>query len=361
MDLEKTANTVVGLIPQLFFDVIARIVPGPIILGSFLLTYHEQLYTLGKIYKFLKDDFPKSTFILFCILISSFYIISIIFYGFWDKLLSPLIFKIRSRIFTRFSLRDKLSDKLKEKELSEEIIKKIIEKLKPLENKKYFRKKGFFSLANALKKILKEENLYNQYGLLILEHVKIVEKLTYYEGGDLGMPFSQRYDEVKLKTPIAGGRMTKLRAEIHMAGTLIVAFLACASLRFYNNNYGFDWIVIGFVFCMIGSFCSVLHYGKRIYRSVESYSELLNGVQAQAVESLIEFLQDNDKNKEIRQNVIEILGEIRNVQAVKRLTKFLKDEDQDIQLSAIEALKRIISPVEEKAQQKHQNDGTKNG
>jgi hypothetical protein len=36
--------------------------------------------------------------------------------------------------------------------------------------------------------------------------------------------FSSRYNYIKIKAPIAGSRITKLKAEVHMSGALASAF-----------------------------------------------------------------------------------------------------------------------------------------
>jgi HEAT repeat protein len=56
----------------------------------------------------------------------------------------------------------------------------------------------------------------------------------------------------------------------------------------------------------------------------------------------------NDRDKNIREYVIKILGEIRDRRAVKALTKALNSRDKDVRASAARALgkideKRVIS------------------
>lgn len=48
--------------------------------------------------------------------------------------------------------------------------------------------------------------------------------------------FSKKYDWIKIRDPDSGSRITKLKAEIHLSGTLVVVFVVCATISFSRND-----------------------------------------------------------------------------------------------------------------------------
>ena len=94
--------------------------------------------------------------------------------------------------------------------------------------------------------------------------------------------FTLRHDFIKLMAPIAGNRITKLKAEIHMSGALIATFLLCfiiSSVGFIGSTLSNAELVcrcLFFMFGAIGFFFSNQHFSKRMYCAVYSYSTLLN-------------------------------------------------------------------------------------
>lgn len=199
MDIEKTANTMSGLIPQLFFDLIARILPGPIIIASILIASYSGLDNLHKAIMGGMDFISHSQFFYTMLSIFVCYIVSIICYGLW------------------------------------------------------------YLFINTNRFIFKESSM-----------------SKFVEVTDIGRIFSLRHDFIKLHAPIAGSRITKLKAEIHMSGSLIIGFVICSIISLINqshNPYNYHFLI--FTICMLGSSGSYLHYCQRLKRAVESYSELL--------------------------------------------------------------------------------------
>jgi hypothetical protein len=208
-NIEKTANSLSSIVPQIFFDLIARIIPGPIILGSFLIVLNDHSTEIDKMINSIKPYIPTTAFYRFCLLMLVFYIISIIFFGIWNfciLILNTIIIKA---------------------------INKIIRAV--------FRKKSM-----QLPKL-------------------------FIEGGDYGADYSHRHDIIKLQAPVAGNRITKLKAEIHMASSLFINFFICLVLSMSKSRYYF----FSFLFLMIGALFSNYHYHDRLKKSVYSYSALL--------------------------------------------------------------------------------------
>lgn len=198
--VEKVASTLAGVVPQLFFDVIARIIPGSFIaiLFIFLTPISLTFTNIALNYAQLKDS-ALFGFFIFCCLLSSFYVIAIIFYGIWELFIMTMC-----TIFP------------------DNLLKKLNESL------------GIpFEIDGRLKK-----------------------------------QFSLRYDYIKLKAPIAGSRITKLKAEAHMTGTLASAFIV---LLVAAKGYAFVWLTLGF----LGSFIFHAYFLRVLKRSVDSYSVLL--------------------------------------------------------------------------------------
>ena len=64
--VEKAYSTFAAIVPQLFFDLIARIIPGFAIIWSFYLALlNNSMINVTKIYEKARDLTPDSTFVFF--------------------------------------------------------------------------------------------------------------------------------------------------------------------------------------------------------------------------------------------------------------------------------------------------------
>lgn len=200
-EVEKAANTIAGIIPQLFFDLIARIIPGPVIVGSLLLVFPGTGNVVSKHWEKIFNFVSQNTLISFSVSLLFFYSASVIFYGLW------------------------------------------------------------FFIANVFLKIARKIP------------GSIFKTIGFSEINDAGIVFSLAHDYIKLEAPVAGGRITKLKAEIHMSGALTVAFSLCAMVEiFFVEGNQITYLFVAFLLAAVGAFFSNYHYCHRLARSVDSYA-----------------------------------------------------------------------------------------
>ncbi|MBN1121195.1 MAG: hypothetical protein JXJ17_08955 [Anaerolineae bacterium] len=79
--MEKTASSLVELIPQVTYDIIGRVIPGTVIILTWAITWLGPSKAFGLLGEYLADpDFPITlwTFLLFAVIA---YILSIVLYG----------------------------------------------------------------------------------------------------------------------------------------------------------------------------------------------------------------------------------------------------------------------------------------
>lgn len=81
---EKLSVALSNLIPQLFFDVIARLIPGFVIIWSFYYALLNAQIINAEFIKKFAPILPDNQLFLFLISSLIFYVISIIFYGLWS-------------------------------------------------------------------------------------------------------------------------------------------------------------------------------------------------------------------------------------------------------------------------------------
>jgi hypothetical protein len=224
---EKAGSALASLIPQLFFDIIARIIPGCVIsvlFGILALSHWQKLPEWCKDGKVVNEHFLNEHFLLFLLVfIAIIYIVSVMFYGIWAFLMHS--------VYNFVVMIDR-------------IIVKITTNWEP---NNFFKK-----LVCSIRRFFD--------GLF----VEVVEACP---------EFSFRHDYIKLNAPIAGSRMTKLKAEIHMSGSLAAVFVIGLALSLYFSKN--SWIAILLFFAALGCFFSNRHFTRRLHRSVNSYSALL--------------------------------------------------------------------------------------
>jgi hypothetical protein len=84
---ERLGEALSNLVPQLFFDVIARLIPGFVIVWSFYPVLLAGGIIDDTIVTRLKGLLPDNDFFLFLISVIVFYVTSIVFYGLWSSLI----------------------------------------------------------------------------------------------------------------------------------------------------------------------------------------------------------------------------------------------------------------------------------
>ncbi|MFM8333880.1 MAG: hypothetical protein ACKN9T_19610 [Candidatus Methylumidiphilus sp.] len=95
--IEKTGSAIASIIPQMFFDLIARILPGFAIIWSFYLAFlGNNSIGIDCILEKASDLLPKDNmFFVFSITIVTFYTASVLFYGLWSAICSFLAKKFK--------------------------------------------------------------------------------------------------------------------------------------------------------------------------------------------------------------------------------------------------------------------------
>ncbi len=204
---EKRGAALSSLVPQLFFDIIARVIPGSVIVVWLALVAPEPCQALLKTGKAVLESYRPSGFLMVWLGLVGVYVVGIVFYGAWFIILHCV--------------------------------------------------HGIWKKCKGGKP---RTDLF----------VEVVEA---------GEEFSFRHDFVKLKAPVAGSRMTKLKAEIHMSGALAVAFLVCAVIHAtdcLSSTTWKDYVPCGIALAAaVGCFASNVHFSRRLDRAVRSYSVLL--------------------------------------------------------------------------------------
>ncbi|MGK7899003.1 MAG: tetratricopeptide repeat protein [Xenococcus sp. (in: cyanobacteria)] len=218
---EQVGTTLSSLVPQLFFDLIARIIPGLVIIWSlYLALLGNKLLNSKDLVDSISSLLPENEFFVFCIAIVVFYTASILFFGLWVLCIFPL---------------------------------------KEIYNKCKLPKKNRCE-GNRCKKNRCED---------------LIEVIEFSEN------FSSRYYYIKLNAPIAGSRITKLHAEMDMSGSLTATYLLCFlfSIIFWcHGELEQSEKIAKLLFFFLGSigfFYSNLCFTARLSRSVNSYSKLL--------------------------------------------------------------------------------------
>jgi hypothetical protein len=226
---EKVGSALASLIPQLFFDLIGRIVPGFVIscmfLGtaSFLGSKSVKWNSLVDWYTLHEKTVDNHFALAIVLLIAFIYNISVVFYGIWAAfmhILYGIFVWCDNTIITTGAAR----------------------------KGRHCMKACFRTIRHCF------------HGVF----VEVVEACP---------DFSFRHDFVKLNAPIAGSRITKLKAEIHMSGSLTAAFII---VFFFAWRLSANlWILSIFLLSAFGCFFSNRHFTKRLHRSVNSYSVLI--------------------------------------------------------------------------------------
>lgn len=85
------------------------------------------------------------------------------------------------------------------------------------------------------------------------------------------MTVAERYEVIKKTDILCGNRITKLKAEIHMATTLIAGIIALAVAHFVSSkSVNFAWI---YLILLWGAFGALLHFRSRLSQVLNAYKQ----------------------------------------------------------------------------------------
>jgi len=169
-----------NFIPQVFYDVIARIIPGSVLLWFSYLTYYGYYKCIEHAKLILKNDYGSSFLVVAEILLLG-YIISIVLYGIWLKISQWV--------------------------------------------NKYFKKGNSSPIWRRNSDVTLEEDV---------KSVAITMK-NYISIQNLNVPSTSFiYDLIRIKMPDVGARLVKIRAECHMCSVLFVGWVILLLMNIIN-------------------------------------------------------------------------------------------------------------------------------
>ena len=147
------------------------------------------------------------------------------------------------------------------------------------------------------KEILKRDNSH------LISDIKIASKSIKSQiySGNINFPHHYfMYDYIRLIKPEVGARLVKLRAEYHLGAILSVGWLLIFILHIYRNYIliGFNsaniFVGIGLIVCMTGAYLFMKDQHKRYIASLESHWVIIKS----GVDGYIKFGQNENILKE---------------------------------------------------------------
>lgn len=169
-----------NFIPQVFYDLIARLIPGSILIWSLYLVYYGSSAIIEHLKKILNNEWDINFLLIIATLLTA-YIISIIFNGLWT-LISKSFDLVKNLFF-----HTKQNEQIRIDVVTEDIRK----------------------AKQVVKAIQNDEN------------IEIPST-----------PFV--YDYIRLKRPDVGSRLVKIKAEIRMCKVLIFGWIILIFLNLFN-------------------------------------------------------------------------------------------------------------------------------
>lgn len=94
----------------------------------------------------------------------------------------------------------------------------------------------------------------------------------------LGQKFPDLYEKIKTNNPVAGNRLTKLKAEIHMTGTPIISSVAALIIFFIEHSFlgnKNSWYFIIFILLALLGLAKVLKHFVRRSTQIVNNSETI--------------------------------------------------------------------------------------
>lgn len=169
-----------NFIPQVFYDFIARLIPGSILIWSSYLIYFGPSISIEHLKKILNNEWDIN-FLLIIVTLLIAYIISIIFNGLWTLISKS--FDLVKKLFSHTKQNEQIRNDTKTED-----IQKAKQVVKAIQNS---------------------------------ENIEIPST-----------PFV--YDYIRLKRPNIGARLVKIKAEIRMCKVLIFGWIILIFLNLFN-------------------------------------------------------------------------------------------------------------------------------
>ncbi len=217
-DIKRKSNNIGAWIPQLFYDIIARIIPGFIVLLVLLINILDAdqfLIYLKKIF-FVEKTYDLSTNLIILFGIGLSYIFAIILRAIGCMVLHPI-----------------------------------------------YKKKG-----NTIDPESESESKE-----ILLKDMGLTE--NNFKTNDIAL----RYDFIKIKDFVNGNRITKLKAEVQMSGVLFIGLLISLIINAIMMcfDYSISRLIILFWTLFISIYCyrAKIHFKDRLKTAVYNCSELL--------------------------------------------------------------------------------------
>lgn len=231
-----------NIIPQIFYDFIARVTPGGVTIIVGMLVYFGPINAIsGLLTVSSKQNILSLGMSIVGILIS--YIVGCIFYALWGVIFKPFHKRWTSKTEATFKITKKALEQFKNRGIPDEVIKKL-ERL----NKKFIGEDEFL---NILKKCLDEKQLMSYQEIIVkyaiqqadpicaaikyhnrIRDVVEMEHLPFTKSDELP-PVHIMHDHLRLLSESEGYRLLKLRAESIMGRTLSIGFSLLAVLNIW--------------------------------------------------------------------------------------------------------------------------------
>ena len=227
-EISSTITPLSGFVPQIFFDLIARVAPGAFLLFLlyFLVFKDPQNFNseLNNTLARFKQEHGAKTILFFSFIFTS-YITAVVLEGVYH------------------------------------IIKNIIDGI----------------LSNRFSDFLGRQ--ISETKEIALKYIKNKYDKNIYITGSIFPDMFIMYDSVRLLNPGAGSRLVKLRAEYYMARVLVIGFIILAIINLFNLNSRFYWCIsveFIFVFLIITFVAMFLQRRKKFLFGVHNHWILLN-------------------------------------------------------------------------------------
>jgi hypothetical protein len=215
-DKESRITTIASFFPQVFYDLIARVFPGSLlILAALHITCDKQTCDITVLMRYFTDFTGKlgSHIIVFLSFIMASYLLSVLLDGFY---------KLFENIYKR------LHDWIHRRVLRKEII-----------PPNFFERQIKAVISETLEESPQQ---FARFKPSDFPHVSVM------------------YDAIRMVNPAAGARLVKLRAEFHMARISVIGFLillAVNSLIYYGEFADGIYLFNGLCIIMISAFSIV--------------------------------------------------------------------------------------------------------
>lgn len=241
-----------SFVPQVFYDLIARLVPGSILVCSSILVFKGPEKCFTYYHKLLEGGWTPSFFIIGSFLLVA-YILAIVLSGFWERLV-----RLGSVETDEVSSKKQADEALGNNPTEDQTVQK--------EQKKRMR---LFSWLNQpdmrLSQTFDQELLDS-----IMEEANSTGIKKIRAGRKIFL-FAYCYDLMRIKNPAVGSRFVKIRAERSMCAILFLGWTILFIANLWAQEFVFEEIVhlnSIFLIGIAGSFFYRQHLGERLLDSL---------------------------------------------------------------------------------------------